>query len=240
MPAPGSLSRRPAREPLPFVLSVSGKSPPIPPSRPRPRDGVVHALPVHFRDAGELARAAAQRHPAAARVIWERFSTLVRGLLRRTLGPGPDVEDLVQETFLRFFDKVNRLREPDKLQSFVVGVTMRVAREELRRRRVRRWVTLSAGGELPERVAPDVGHEAAEALGRLYRLLDRIDSRSRVLFVLRFVEEQSLEDIAHALDCSLATVKRWLRTATHRVEQAALRDESLKGFMLRTGGGADD
>jgi RNA polymerase sigma-70 factor (ECF subfamily) len=199
------------------------------------REGVVQALPRHYRDLGELARACAQGDPAAAQAVWNGYSRLVRGLMRRMLGPGPDVEDLVQETFLRFFAKVGRLRQADKLQSFVVGITMRVAREELRRRRVRRWVTLGDGRDLPERAAPDPGHEAAEALARLYAVLDRVDARSRTLFVLRHVEELSLEDIAEALQCSLATVKRWLRRADARIEQAASRDAALATFMSAGG-----
>jgi RNA polymerase sigma-70 factor (ECF subfamily) len=56
---------------------------------------VVRALPLPALDDGTLARRAAENHPGAARVVWDRFSRLVRSLLRRSLGPSMEVEDLV-------------------------------------------------------------------------------------------------------------------------------------------------
>src|SRR5262245_26069068 len=85
---------------------------------PAPRQGAqVHVLPTRFASDAALIEAAIARHPAAAREIWDRFATLVRGLLRRTLGRD-DVDDHVQDTFLRLFRLLGRLREPDKLRSF--------------------------------------------------------------------------------------------------------------------------
>ena len=63
---------------------------------------------------------------------------------------------------------------------------MRVARNELRKRRVRRWIGLEDAAVVP--MVP--GHDpiAAETLRRFYAALDRMDASSRVLFVLRHVE----------------------------------------------------
>lgn len=197
----------------------------------------VLALPFVFASEEELVAACVERRPAAARIIWERYAGLVRGLLRRTLGRS-DVEDTVQDTFMRFFRLVKRLREPAKLRSFVVGITMRVAREELRRRRVRGWLMLTSNGELPEIDAGTVDVDAAEALRRLELLLDRIDAGSRVVFVLRFVENIPTAEIAEALDCSLATAKRRVKRARERVESAAAEDPVLCHYV--TNGGLDD
>src|SRR5262245_26767331 len=120
---------------------------PLPPARSAgPRLASVHRLPVEApasrlaqADDAELARAAAAGHSAAPGLVWDRFSSLVRGLLRQSLGPQNDVEDQVQEVFLRFFQQVDTLRDPSALRSFLVGITIRVAGTELRRRRVRRW-----------------------------------------------------------------------------------------------------
>jgi RNA polymerase sigma-70 factor (ECF subfamily) len=207
------------------------------PNTDRPAEGGrIHALPVSFPDDAALVAACVAKDPAAARTIWDRYAVLVRGLLRRTLGRS-DVEDTVQDAFMRFFRLVPRLREPSKLRSFVVGVAMRVAREELRRRRVRRWLTLSADGLVPESAAPSRDPDAAEALRRLDALLDRLDPDARIVFVLRFVEDVPTTEIAESLGCSLATAKRRVKRARERVEAAAEKDPVLCAYVR---GGDDD
>jgi RNA polymerase sigma-70 factor (ECF subfamily) len=195
--------------------------------------GVLRALPAADDDAA-LARNAAQGDAAAARIIWDRHAAMVRGLLRRTMGPG-DVDDLVQESFLRFFRLIGRLRDPDKLRAFLVGISLRVAREELRRRRVRRWLTLSGDGQLPEATAPASDMEGAQALGRLYELLDRIDATSRTVFVLRYVEQIPTAELAEIMECSLATAKRRVQRATAKVHKLAAQDAALVSFVSQGG-----
>ncbi|MEZ4446018.1 MAG: sigma-70 family RNA polymerase sigma factor [Polyangiaceae bacterium] len=194
----------------------------------------VRALPHVFATETALAEGVLAGNPAAARALWDRYAVLVRRLLQRALGRD-DVDDEVQDAFLRVHRKLPRLRERSKLRSFVVGVTMRVAREELRRRRVRRWLTLTPTGEVPERSAPPRDDEHAEALARLDAMLDSIDATTRAVFVLRFVEDMPTTEVAEALDCSLATAKRRVKRASELVAARAAADPVLAAFVAAGG-----
>ncbi len=72
--------------------------------------------------------------------------------------------------------------------------------------------------------------DAARAV-RGAAILDQLDSRARVLFVLRYVEALELTEIALALDVSLATVKRRLSRVGDRVFALARRDELLLSYL---------
>ncbi|HTN83101.1 MAG TPA: sigma-70 family RNA polymerase sigma factor [Sorangium sp.] len=193
----------------------------------------MQALPLSATDDETLARAAAQGHPGAAPVVWQRFAPLVRRILKRTLGPGDEVDDHVQDTFLRFFRVAKDLRDPSLLSSFIVGIAVRVARAELRRRRLRRWLQLSPSGELPDVGGAQQDPQGRAALARLYGILDQVDDRSRTLFVLRFIEGLELTEIAAALGCSLATTKRHLARTSHRILTAAQRDPALSAYLTK-------
>jgi RNA polymerase sigma-70 factor (ECF subfamily) len=193
---------------------------------------VVRRLPTSaLLDDADLARLAAARDPRAAAAVWDRYATLVRGILRRALGPSADVEDLVQDTFIGLYRTLPGLRDPDALRSFVVGTALRVARSELRRKRVRRWLALTPTGVLPE--SAEVGAsdpEARRAVKRLYEVLDKLDDRARLAFVLRFLEGYELTEVAEALGCSLATAKRALAKAQERVTAMVARDPLLAPY----------
>ena len=194
-----------------------------------PRLFVVQAPPAAEDDAG-LVHAATDGDPFAPGLIWDRYSRLIRGILRRSLGED-EVDDHLQEVFLRFFRQVGGLRKPGSLRCFLIGIAMRVAGSELRRRRVRRFMRLAPAEELEGGPASPRDDDAREAVKRLYQILDRVDSRTRMLFVLRYIEALELTEIAEVLDVSLATAKRHLGRAGDRVFNLAGRDEVLLAYL---------
>jgi RNA polymerase sigma-70 factor (ECF subfamily) len=210
------------------MASVRGVVEGKPPSRLR----IVSAdEPSEHDDAALVARIRANEPDAAGR-MWDRYAPLVRRILRRMLGP-VDVEDGVQDAFLRLFRDLRSLREPSALRSFLIGITLHVARSELRRRRAKRWLLLADDGDVYERDARAASdrHEPRAALLRLYKMLDRVSDERRTVFVLRFVEGLELAELSAVLDCSLATTKRRVADAAQRVHSLAASDPLLAPYL---------
>lgn len=182
-------------------------------------------------DDATLALALQNEDPRAHVVAWTWLSPVVRRILRRTLGPGGDVEDLVQEVFLLLFRRIDSLREPATLRAFVMGITVRVARAEIRRRHVRRWIGLSSGPELLDQGAAAVDLDSREALVRFYAVLDRINTRDRTAFVLHHIEGLDLATVATALGTSTPTARRCVARAWKRVVLLAERDPRLVEYL---------
>jgi RNA polymerase sigma-70 factor, ECF subfamily len=211
------------------MASVPGVVEGRPPSRLR----IVSSDEQSVEDDAALVAAIRASEAGAAGRMWDRYAPLVRRILRRMLGP-VDVEDGVQDAFLRLFRDLHSLREPSALRSFLIGITLHVARSELRRRRAKRWLLLSDDGDLQEpRDAPVAGdrHEPRAALLRLYKMLDRVSDERRTVFVLRFVEGLELAELSAVLDCSLATTKRRVADAAQRVHFLAASDPLLAPYL---------
>ena len=182
----------------------------------------------------ELARALIGGEPHAAELAWERYAPLVHRIVSRAIGPDAEVEDVTQEIFYRLFSRIGTLRKPEALRSFVISFAIRIVKWELRRRRARRWLTLSETGEVPDEQLMVMDAESRYSLRRLYALLDRLSTRERLVLVLRHVEGMTLEEIAEAMELSLATVKRGLRSASLRISQMVDADDPKR----RSGGTA--
>jgi DNA-directed RNA polymerase specialized sigma24 family protein len=73
--------------------------------------------------------------------------------------------------------------------------------------------------------------EHRRALHALYRVLDRIDTNRRLVFVLRYVEAMELSELSTVLGCSLATTKRRVADAAERVSRLASRDPYLAQYV---------
>jgi RNA polymerase sigma-70 factor (ECF subfamily) len=196
----------------------------------QPLSSTTHLAPNGENLDEELARAACAGNPRAAIAIWRRYGVQVRSKLLRWIG-AHDLDDHVQEVFSRLFEQLPRLRQPSALRSFLIGITLRVACTELRRRR--RWrLRLTATGELPDIVEHGFdGGPAREALSRFETILGRLAPRTRRVFVLRHVEKLELVDVAAAMDISLATAKRHLARASLRVFAMAEREPALVDYL---------
>ena len=154
---------------------------------------------------------------------------MVRRMVRRTLGPHADTEDIVQDVFLCLFDRAPTLREPQALDGFVISITARTLSYVCRRARVRRWVGLSPDIEQLGSVNADPSSRAA--LIHFYGILDRLSTRDRMSFVFRFVEGMSGEEVAQALGVSVPTARRSFTRAWERVTYLAQLDPFLEGYV---------
>ncbi len=178
-----------------------------------------------------LVRAARAGDRRACFVLWSRYAGLVSRLVRRFLGPGPDEKDVCQEAFLRVFKRLGELRDVSTLQGFVISVTLGVAKNELRRRRIRSIVGLAPEEALPQTATTTDHGEAREAVRALYQMLDTLSAEDRSLFVTRFAEKMELVEVAAAHKMSLSTAKRRLAKLVARVNARVERDPVLRDYV---------
>ena len=166
-----------------------------------------------------LAHALLSRDRRAPAEAWVRFTPMVRGIVVRGLGPDAEIDDVVQEIFLRLFARIGTLRKPEALRQFVASFAIRIVKWEHRRNRTRGWVRLTPTGTIPDCPTED---PLRLDLWDARRVCGALLPRQRDVMLLRYVEEMTLPEIARALRLSLATIKRALRAAkralrgTHR------------------------
>lgn len=171
-------------------------------------------------DDAEVARRLKAGDPAAPALLFDRFGALVDRVLLRILGDGADHDDRVQETFLEVLRTVTSLRDDASFKPWVTTIAVRVARAELRRRRVRRVLSLWRDDELPE-VPFDDDHQGRETLRATYKILDALPTEERLAFTLRVIHREELTEVARLCGCSLATAKRRIARAEQRFREAA-------------------
>lgn len=194
---------------------------------------------VDFSDA-ELVAALNEGRPEAFRTAWQRFSPLVGGVLRRTLG-SDELEDVKQEVFSCLFRRVATLRDPLALRPFVLAITLNTVKHERRRRRRRAHVALMpdwAELQVPGRDQP-ASHLACMRLAGLVR---RLIERERTAFVFRFIQGMTVPQVALALNVSEPTARRYFSRAWARIQKWAARDPFLNDYLQgkRLGPPADD
>jgi RNA polymerase sigma-70 factor (ECF subfamily) len=197
--------------------------------------GARRNAPPRFEDDASLVAALRLGDRAAMDALVDRYGPFIERVLARILGYDGELPDVVHDVFLTAFGRIRNLKHPELLKEWLRGVTVFVARECLRRRRRKRWLTFRPDDELPE--VPDaidrLGSHAADELTRLYRVLARLPPDECIVFTLRFMAEMELQEVASACGVSMTTVKRRQRKAERRFAAEARKDPVLRERMER-------
>ncbi|MHB1278663.1 MAG: RNA polymerase sigma factor [Bacteroidia bacterium] len=121
--------------------------------------------------------------------------------------------ELVQETLLQALTGFDRLREKEKFLSWLMGIAIRVKRNQ--DRKLKNWVVMDM---LPEK-ASTLQTDSDAALGVLRSLCRKLNEKEREVFLLFELSGLSLEAIAEVQESNVNTVKTRLRRARERLKK---------------------
>jgi len=177
------------------------------------RDAVDGALVERFQAGDE----------SAFEAIFERYQDGIFGLCLAVLGDYERAQDAAQETFLRAYANLGKVREPDSLGGWLRKIAVNVCRAEFKA--AARQPMLAEEGEVEAARAPmagDVDDSLTDAC--VQQVLASLKPEYRVILVLRDVQGLSYEEIAAVTGCSLALVKVRLHRARKAFAKRFLAD----------------
>lgn len=159
---------------------------------------------------------------AALRELYERHVQALGGLCLRLLRHRADAEEVVQEAFVAAFRKLGDLREPERFKPWLTSIAVRLVQRRRRKERFLRALGLSNQHEIPldDLAAPVSPEESRSELRALDAALAALPESNRLAWMLRHVEDEPLDTIAAACNCSLATVKRRISYAEEHLARA--------------------
>jgi RNA polymerase sigma-70 factor (ECF subfamily) len=154
--------------------------------------------------------------------IYVRHVDYIAGMCARLLRSIEASEDVVQDTFLIAFSKMESLRDPEALRGWLAAIAVNQVRRRLARQRLLRFLGLDLGlddAPLDECAREDLTVEARSELAALDLVLQELPTRQRIAWMLRHVEGEPLDAVAVACGSSRATVKRWIALANARIKE---------------------
>lgn len=165
---------------------------------------------------GALVAGIADGDVTAFEALMRRYNRRLFRLARATLRDDAEAEDALQEAYLLAYRRIGQFRGEAALGTWLSRLVLNECLGRLRRHRRRDnvvpIVASPADMEMDTMMpSPDDGPDRAagraEVRTLIERKLDELPAAFRTVFVLRCVEELSVEETAAALDLSEATVR---------------------------------
>ncbi|TFV64892.1 UNVERIFIED_ORG: sigma-70 family RNA polymerase sigma factor [Bacillus sp. AZ43] len=184
-------------------------------------------------DDAELGRRFAAGDEQALALAYQRFAGQIHGMAVRAFGPGPDAEDVTQQTFVSAWTGRAGYR-PDRgpLPGWLVGVARhKIADTWARRDRQRRETEAAVSEAQAAPGGPVTAGVDSQVADRVLVLdeLDLLGQPQRGIIELAFFEDLTHAQIAARTGLPLGTVKSHIRRTLERlrtrleVDGAALR-----------------
>ena len=165
--------------------------------------------------------------------LYDRFAPDVQRLLSvMRLGlSAQDLEDAVQDTFVRLHRSLARYDGSRPLRPFVLGIARHVAVDRCRRRARSGRHKQAAPEPTPE---PSAAEQAArgERATLIQQALDALEPELRAAIALRHQGELSMQAVGAALGCSQPTARARLREASHRLAVELRRRGLVPGRVV--------
>jgi len=197
---------------------------------------VATALPPATADS-ELVARAADGDQLAFESIMRRHNRLLFRTARSILKSDAETEDALQEAYLRAWRALRTFRAESKLSTWLVRIVINEALGRLRRRSAQ-VIPLESVMEAPDRNTqesmeqdegdpeqqPDRAAMRAEMRRFIEARIDLLPEAFRTVFMLRAVEELSVEETSAALQVPEATVRTRFYRARNLLREGLSRD----------------
>lgn len=166
--------------------------------------------------------------------LYSEYVEKIGGIARSYLGVD-DVEDVIQEVFIKVYKNIKKFRGESSLSTWIYRITINVCKDMLGKKHRRKEILTSFGEEDDDE--KNIIREPADELQpsdelmkmlsaeEISKAIDSLSKEDRLLINLREIEGMSYDQISEIMDKPVGTVKSRLHYARERLK--GILEESL-------------
>jgi len=180
----------------------------------------------------ELTRLLTEGSKEAFRLLYVRYGVKIRRFARLYLKCEQDSEELVQDVFLKLWDKREILDTSGNLRAFIYKIAVNSIYDFIRRKNMQEaFLDYSKSGmQMSDQTWDDIVFN--DMLFHLTQLIEKMPDQRRKIFVMSREEGLSNDEIAEALSLSKRTVENQLyRAASFLKKNMSLNSVSAMLFF---------
>jgi len=139
--------------------------------------------------------------------IYQQYRSLLYVIILSIVKHVPTAEDLLQDTFLKIYQKASTLKDPQKFQAWASMIAKHTALNELKRKKEEAW---------QEHYDQTSSGEDGKSLFQTWH--NHLNDQENLVIAYRIVYELGFEDIAKLMDLSLSNVHHLYKQALDKLK----------------------
>ena len=146
----------------------------------------------------------------AFRALVEHYEGQVAATVVGMLGRGDEADDMGQETFIRFYESLDKFRGEAAVGTYLTRIAINLSLNAIERRHRMRWRFWSRDDEDNAPIEPGVDgrlqRAALDSSEQVHAALQKLNPDFRAVVVLRMLEGYSTKETAELLEIADGTV----------------------------------
>ena len=170
----------------------------------------------------------------------KKYQKPVHTLAWRKIGDFHIAEDITQETFLKVYQRLHTLKDPNQFSGWLYVITANLCATWLRKKRIQTQpledteTTMIQEDAYSQHVVEERTKTASESQREVVKkLLAKLKESERTVMTLHYLGEMTVAEISRFLGVSTSTIKSRLRRARNRLqEEEPMIREALEHFQI--------
>ncbi len=169
----------------------------------------------------ELIEAFQQGSETAFNEIVLRYQEKIYWLARRFVVHHADADDIVQEVFLKAYERIAEFRGDSGLYTWLYRIAVNVSLNALRKQKVREFFQVDTLFEYEDTAGekPDQAVERDEQKELIEKAIERLPAKQKAVFLMRYKDDLSYEEISDILKTSIGGLKANYFHALRKIEE---------------------
>lgn len=160
----------------------------------------------------------------AFKEIVDSYSERLYWHVRRFLCSHEDTDDLLQEIFIKVWSSLSSFRGESQLYTWIYRIATNESLNFLQKQKIRAALRFEdITSKLDDKIDEDTGVDGNEAQKALMKAVSRLPSKQKTVFIMRWFDDLSYEDISEILGTSVGALK-----ASYHFAQEKIRAEIEK------------
>lgn len=167
---------------------------------------------------------------------WKEVSIVIQSMIRTD---GDTVQDLMQDTFVKAFQRLDQLDDPQKYNAWIKQIARTTTLDYLKKSRAILFSELHDDDSIPIEIEdedlshmPDIALDKQETVRLLREILNSLPDGQRIVLTMHYIQELSVKEIAQLLDRSENTIKVQLRNGCRNLERKVRELEQKEDIKL--------
>ena len=158
--------------------------------------------------------------------LFNRYSEAIRRLLLQRSASVEDAEDLLQETFIKVYVNLQRYSADYTFGQWIYTIARNTHIDFERRRQEDLYIDEKFAVPAANAPSPEENLINLQQRSQIEQYINSLPEQYRKLFVMRFLEDYSYEEISEKLHLPMGTVKTQIHRARERMCSLIRSDEA--------------
>ncbi len=161
--------------------------------------------------------------------LMRRYQQRVYWVARRIVGSHEDADDVAQEAFVKAYLALGDFRGDSSFFTWIYRIAVNLSLNTVRKQQVMNYLRQSPviSSVLPAKGNPHTELEFKETQSRLEQAVAHLPEKQKAVFVMRYFEEMSYDEISDVLNTSVGGLKANYFHALRKVQEY-LKDEAAE------------